>query len=55
MLEPENSLTAILQSDAPGNLTEQEVRAWLETFHAAQVRDADIAKRLANRAAFWKG
>jgi truncated hemoglobin YjbI len=54
MPKPEKSISAMTQSDAPDGLTEQEVRAWLETFHAAQVREADIARRLANRAAFWK-
>lgn len=56
MPESQRSLPAIHQGDPHTDLTEEAVRAWLETFYASEgvVSKADIAHRLSNRAAFWK-
>lgn len=56
MPEPKKSIPSLYQGDLRTDLTEEAVRAWLETFYASEgvIKKADIAHRLANRAAFWK-
>lgn len=50
-----NLKTSLTRSDLAACLTEDEVKAWLETFYTSEVTRLEILKRLTRQAAFWQG
>lgn len=54
MSTPTKSIAGLTRQPPPGDLTEDDVRAWLKSFYASEVAKTEILKRLAKQAAFWR-